>query len=52
MTDAFLAHWTRTSALPNVVHRSILADDAVAGHVVAMLPTLRPAVQEALTPPS
>jgi RimJ/RimL family protein N-acetyltransferase len=31
--DAFLAHWTRTSALPTVVHRTILADGAVAGYV-------------------
>ena len=31
--DAFLAHWTRISALPTGVHRTILADDAVAGYV-------------------
>ncbi len=31
--DAFQAHWARISALPTVVHRTILADDAVAGYV-------------------
>jgi RimJ/RimL family protein N-acetyltransferase len=31
--DAFLAHWARTSAMPTVEHRTILADGAVAGYV-------------------
>lgn len=31
--DAFLAHWARISALPTGVHRTILADGAVAGYV-------------------
>ncbi len=31
--DAFLAHWARISTLPTGVHRTILADGAVAGYV-------------------
>jgi RimJ/RimL family protein N-acetyltransferase len=31
--DAFMAHWARLAENPTVVHRTILADDAVAGYV-------------------